>query len=289
MARFKLLRRWYGFTLIELLVVIAIIAILIGLLVPAVQKVRESANRSTCQNNIKQIALACHAFHDTYKRMPPLASLNQDGPFLKKQGTIFVYLLPFIEQKNMWNMWDGVYDDSRLPQPQGPNVYFTPVTLYLCPSDATNQPVQMWTNGWAGGNYAANYQVFAKPDAWTWDGVPRLGASFRDGTSNTILFTEKYVRNGDGTGNLWAHPYWNIVWMPTFATYWANGPGSIFQVTPTQAESHWYLSQTPHDGGIQVGMGDGSVRNLAQGLSGNTWWALCTPAAGDLPGNDYTP
>src|SRR5262245_39191241 len=172
MARFKFLRRWYGFTLIELLVVIAIIAILIGLLVPAVQKVRESANRSTCQNNIKQIALACHAFHDTFKRMPPLSSLSDPAnpltphppAFQKQQGTIFVYLLPFIEQKNMWNIWDGIYDDSRLPQPQGPNVYETPVTLYLCPSDATNQPVQMWTNGWAGGNYAANYQVFAKPE-----------------------------------------------------------------------------------------------------------------------------
>jgi len=292
MARFQFLKRWRGFTLIELLVVIAIIAILIGLLVPAVQKVRAAADRTSCQNNLKQIALACHASHDVYKRLPPMSSLAPSGNpavdgYLKKQGNTFTYILPYIEQKNMWTNWDGVFNDGRLPQPQGPNAYFTPVKLYLCPSDPTNQPTQVWTNGWAVGSYAANYQVFAKPEAWTWDSAARLGASFQDGTSNTIMFTEKYARNGDGTGTLWCHPEWNVTWMPTFATYWGNGSGSIFQVTPTQSQARWYLAQSPHDGGIQVSLCDGSARTLTQGISGDTWWALCTPAAGDLPGNDW--
>jgi len=292
MARFRFLRRWRGFTLIELLVVIAIIAILIGLLVPAVQKVRAAAARTECTNNLKQIALACHAFHDVHKRMPPMwAGAPSGNPavdgYLKKQGTTFTYILPYIEQKNMWTMWDGVYDDNRLPQPQGPNAYFTPVKLYLCPSDPTNQPTQTWTNGWAVGSYAANYQVFARPSDWGWDSAARLGASFPDGTSNTILFTEKYARNGDGTYNLWCHGGWNIVYMPAFATWAATGNGIHFQSVPTQANTRWYLTQTPHEGGIQVAMGDGSARTVTDGVSGDSWWWAITPNGGETLGDDF--
>jgi len=126
-----------GFTLVELLVVIAIIGILIGMLLPAVQQVREAARRTECMNNLRQIGLATISFHDAHEAFPPArtASSNQVLPLFVKNGpdSWFVRILPFIEQNNLYALWD--LTDAYKNQPA--LAFATPVKTFLCPSRHT--------------------------------------------------------------------------------------------------------------------------------------------------------
>src|SRR5207245_905684 len=125
-------KRSAGFTLIELLVVIAIIAILIGLLVPAVQKVREAAARAQCQNNLKQIGLAAHNFHDNYKRFPP--GYRRQAPI----ANVFVWMLPYYEQDNLLRNWN--YTNIDLNRTGANSITAQIINLLVCPSDALPTP-----------------------------------------------------------------------------------------------------------------------------------------------------
>jgi prepilin-type N-terminal cleavage/methylation domain-containing protein len=166
-------RRWSGFTLIELLVVIAMIATLIGLLVPAIQKVREAAARTQCTNNLQQMGQATHNMNDTYNYLP----YSTYGEYPIGSGTLnsfHYHMLPFIEQQSLYLNTNGGIA----------------VKTCQCPSDPTTSSSGL-TNGYpkilstaAVANYATNMLVFSQ---WTelHASIPR---TFVDGTSNTIMF-----------------------------------------------------------------------------------------------------
>jgi prepilin-type N-terminal cleavage/methylation domain-containing protein len=244
----RLLRRIKRcFTLIELLVVIAIIAVLIGLLLPAVQKVREAAARSTSSNNLKQIALAVHNYNDAYQgRLPAHAIYSKDGrtPLLSWR----VAILPFVEANDLYRQfrldepWDSEHNKKLIPLM--PKVYLAPN------APPTKEP---------GLTY---YQVFVGGGAvWNKGPVPPgLPRTFVDGTANTILIAEA------GEPVIWTKPddlkYDPAKPLPKLGNAW-NRAGSL------------------------VAMGDGSVRMVAPTVTEKTLRAAITAAGGETLGPDW--
>jgi len=175
-------------------VVIAIIAILIALLVPAVQKVREAAARTQCTNNYKQFTLATHGFNDTYKVLPALTASTGAPKWGNYQGGILFTLLPFIEQANIYtktvaaspgNTWDYAIPGASAPQ----QVRCQTIPIYGCPSDftITNGWAQNQVNAWKGSSYGANQQVFGTVRAGGNSDAPQFSlANIPDGTSVTV-------------------------------------------------------------------------------------------------------
>jgi prepilin-type N-terminal cleavage/methylation domain-containing protein/prepilin-type processing-associated H-X9-DG protein len=300
-----------GFTLIELLVVIAIIAVLIGLLVPAVQKVREAANRAQCLNNLKQMALAAHNYHDSHRKFPTGTRLSVMVGDRPTGGTnLWVELLPYFELDNLYKKWD--YDDYRNNFAGGRNATTAQVIkVLLCPSDPLPEPVfQLKDQSFHGlstyGGNAGKRSTLVQTE----DGIFFIDSSVRladitDGTSNTFLFGERSTVDPEFDSRI------SVVWPPPKSplwgwSRWANvlspgAPGSVtlstpvpinYQVPPGADLPQAFLDRvcafgSGHTGGANFAFADGSVRFVSETIPLDTLKALSTRAGGDVVAGDF--
>ncbi len=278
-----------GFTLVELLVVIAIIGVLIGLLLPAVQAAREAARRTSCINQIKQLGLATHNYHDSRQSFPP--AYEEQGTPLRR-GTLFFYLLPYVEQSALFDAAQGdCYANNRVTGGSGNRaVRGQVVKEFVCPSDSTSSN-KTHNADWTYASYEMNFQAFANRQPIR-NAVRNL-RDMQDGTSKTLAFAESLQKCG-GAGTIWSHGDWNLDWMPIFgggSRYdgtgaLTSGTASVPQQVQRQTGCNVRRSTaSAHPGVMNVAVGDGSIRSINKDIAANTWWRLVQVADGEVIGD----
>jgi len=287
----------HGFTLVELLVVIAIIGVLVGLLLPAVQAAREAARRMSCSNNMKQIALSLHNYHDTMRRFP--YGYNDSGTF-HKRDTWMQQTLPFIEASAMaeqYQSWVGVWVMDTPP-----GIKDTPVAAFMCPS-APNTPAFGGGGGRRsnGEGFQGNYIVSTGSTIMTRPMTNLNGMFYNssitkmrdilDGTSNTLMLGESFARPGrggwGGAGGYWGGAPHGAFGFTTWQSPNSNLPDQVYACKTEASPLTPCLSigggaeiqnfaRSVHQGGAQFALADGSVRFMTDSINLITYRALGT-------------
>jgi prepilin-type N-terminal cleavage/methylation domain-containing protein len=304
-----------GFTLIELLVVIAIIAILIGLLLPAVQKIREAANRMKCSNQLKQIGLAVHNYNDTNLILPPAlrAAVNQPNVGWQPGMNVLVSLLPYIEQDNAYRYASAVGNpwswDAAMPGTPSGTVRSYTVKTYQCPSDPSmsNGFSAFQVNNWGGSSYAGNWLllgtslIYEPTSGYYHCNSQYTIGTIPDGTSNTVLFSERYAAcagkagGGGQRGNLWSWPGGNVNWdAGDWGVTIANQRlGGNWNQPPLTGISNYNSTNcdttrpTSMHSVCNTLLADGSIRGVSRAVSQPTWQMAIDPIDGLVLGSDW--
>jgi len=305
-----------AFTLIELLVVIAIIAILIGLLLPAVQKVREAAARIKCQNNLKQVALAMHNYHDSVNKLP-------DGGIDHLSGNWQVTILPYVEQMALFQLYSGYgVSQSVISSANITNVTGKQIPICVCPSDIPALPGGQTYQKCSYHNYAVNFGNTAVSDAssavmgiqssytsangsFTYGGSPfrfnnpQSLINITDGTSSTLMLAEVIQGQGvDVRGYTWwgdaggietsllpNDPSGDNVNHSYCTTAAPNPPAQNCGTQTGSPVIRAFAARSRHSQGVNVALCDGSIRFVTNSITISTWQALGTSQGGDIPGN----
>ncbi len=252
-------RRRPGFTLVELLVVIAIIGILVALLLPAIQAAREAARRTSCSNNLKQLGLAVHGYHDVHGVMPPLF-INRGAQLHWGWGT---FLLPYIEEQALYEQMapgDNSVGVVQGDAPTADNGLQTRIAAYRCPSDTSSRTTNPLSQFQLGDREfgISNYVMSEGVVQWIPDNPVYSFASVTDGLSNVMLFSERASRN-----------HIAAIWPGRRTTTAAQGfrvprPPNALRCPNTGdcmgGPCIRYDVSSEHPGGVQVTLVDGSVR-----------------------------
>jgi prepilin-type N-terminal cleavage/methylation domain-containing protein/prepilin-type processing-associated H-X9-DG protein len=315
-----------GFTLIELLVVIAIIGILIALLLPAVQKVREAANRIKCDNNLKQLALAMHNYHDAKGSLPFGARLYEGDSYHGQEGSWYddhgwySSIGPYIEQDNWGKLIDFA---ASFSDPVNEQARRTKLPLFACPSDEGLVENEWYSRTWARlrGNYVVNfgntnYGQLRKMDPQTHQYVQFGGAPFTfrkgkrfgeitDGLSNTLMISEciTILTTGDNWGGPLSDFTTSLGGQAFEGWHTPNSTDYDEEARVIPPKSSWngipdiqyatdtllqsFAARSKHQGGVNAALCDGSVRFFANSINLDTWRALSTAYGSEAINGDY--